>query len=140
MSHRTKVKGTRSATLWLLVFIAVVLVVGIGVGALFLLPQLKERQALEKHYQAGVAFGNAGDWEAARSEYIQVISLGASYTDVQARLVKVKANAQATATAEAVDVFVDGSVVEQNASLFPGVIGGLGHSGRMSVRIHSHPR
>jgi len=35
-----------------------------------------------------------------------------------------------------VDVFVDSSVVEQDASVFPGAIGGLGYSGPMTVRIH----
>ena len=50
MSQRTKVTGTRSFTLWLLLFIAVVLVVGVAVGGLFILPQIQSQQDLEKHY------------------------------------------------------------------------------------------
>ena len=105
MPQRTKVTGTRSFTLWLLIFIAVVLVAGVAAGALFLLPQIQSQQDLEKHYQAGVAFQDVGDWAAAEGEFKQVISAEASYKDVQARLAEMRtrlAEGQATATAAAV--------------------------------------
>jgi Tfp pilus assembly protein PilF len=105
MSQRTKVTGTRSCVLWLLALIAAVLVVGIAAGVLFVLPQVQEEQAMEQHYQAGVAFQNMGDWAAAEEEYKQVIALDANYKDVQARLAEVKAKvAENAATATAVAV------------------------------------
>ena len=105
MSRRTKVTGTRSFTLWLLIFIAVVLVVGVAAGGLFILPQIQSQQDLEKHYQAGVAFQNVGDWDKAAGEYEQVIVIDANYQDVQMRLAEVRAKLaerEATATAMAV--------------------------------------
>jgi len=47
MKHRTRVTGTRSLTLWLIIFIAVVLVAGVAVGGLFILPQIQSQQNLE---------------------------------------------------------------------------------------------
>jgi len=41
MSHRTRVTGTRSFTLWLLILIAVVLIAGMIAGGLFILPQIQ---------------------------------------------------------------------------------------------------
>ena len=61
MPGRTRVAGTRSFTLWLLILIAVVLVVGVAAGGLFILPQIQSQQDLEKHYQAGVAFQKVGN-------------------------------------------------------------------------------
>ena len=105
MSQRTKVTGTRSCVLWLLVLIAVVLLVGVAAGALFILPQIRAGQASEQHYQAGITFQNIGDWAAAEEEYKQVIALDASYKDVQTRLAEVKARlAESAATATAMAV------------------------------------
>ena len=105
MSRRTKVTGTRSFTLWLLILIAVVLVVGVAAGGLFIIPQIQSQQDLEKHYQAGVAFQNVSDWDKAAGEYEQVIVIDANYQDVQMRLAEVRAKLaerEATATAMAV--------------------------------------
>ena len=113
MSQRTKVVGTRSFIVWLLIIIAVVMVAALAVGGLVVYPRLQEQRAeqarlaqAEQHYQAGVAFQNVSDWEAAEAEFKQVIALDASYKDVQARLVEVKtrlAESRATATATAVE-------------------------------------
>ena len=105
MSKRTRVTGTRTFVVWLLIIIAVVLVAGIVAGVLFVLPQIEERQALEKHYQAAVAFQEMGDWAAAESEFKQIVSADAEYKDVRSRLAEVKAKlAEDTATATAVAV------------------------------------
>ena len=111
MSQRTKVTGTRSCTLWLLALIAIVLIVGLVVSGLILYPQLQEKREAqarlaeaERHYQAGIAFQNVGDWEAAEAEFKQVVTLDANYEDVQARLAEVRARvveSEATATAVA---------------------------------------
>ena len=60
MAYRTKVTGTRSATLWLLVVIVVVLIAGMGLGVPILWPRAKGRQDLETHYQAGVTVQEIG--------------------------------------------------------------------------------
>lgn len=94
MSQRTKVAGTRSCTLWLLAFIAIVLVVGMIAGGLFVLLRVQPQQTLEQHYQAGVAFQKVSDWAAAEAEYKQVITLDANYKDVQTRLAEVRTKLQ----------------------------------------------
>ena len=116
MSQRTKVVGPRPLIIWLLIVIAVVVAVG-GLVLYFhrqeqRIEQTRLAQA-EQHYQAGVAFQNVSDWEAAEAEFKQVIALDADYKDVQTRLAEVKAKqqqalattqakaAQATATAQA---------------------------------------
>lgn len=85
MSQRTKVIGPRASTIWLLVTIAIVVTAGLVVGAVVLLPQ---RNA-EQHYEAGVAFENAAEWEAAQAEYMHVISIDADYRDVKVRVAEV---------------------------------------------------
>jgi len=112
MSKRTRVVGTHSFTLWILIVIVVLLLAGVAVGGLVVLPQIQRGQTqqarldeAEQHYQAGVAFQNVGDWAAVEGEYKQVISIDANYKDVQARLAEVKAKLaenQATATAVAI--------------------------------------
>ena len=105
MSKRTRAIGTRTFVVWLLIVIAVALVAGIAAGVLFVLPQVKERQALEKRYQAGVAFQQIEDWVSAEGEYRQVISTDASYRDTQARLAEVRtklAEVAATTTSVAI--------------------------------------
>jgi len=113
MSQRVKVVGTRSLVIWLLVIIAVVAVAALAVGGLVIYPRLQEQRAEQarlaqagQHYQAGLAFQNASDWEAAEAELKQVIALDANYKDVQPRLTEVRARlaesaATATATARA---------------------------------------
>jgi len=111
MPQRTKVVGARAPVLWLLIIVALVLAGLLAAGRLMLYPQLQEKREAqarlteaEQHYQAGVAFQNVEEWEAARGEYTQVIALDASYKDAQARLAEVKARIaekEATATAAA---------------------------------------
>ena len=108
MSQRTKVVGPRPLIIWLLIVIAVVVAVG-GLVLYFhrqeqRIEQTRLAQA-EQHYQAGVAFQNVSDWEAAEAEFKQTISIDANYKDVQARLAEVKARlaeSEATATAVAI--------------------------------------
>lgn len=103
MSQRTVVVGARAPIIWLLIFVAAVVVVAGTVGVLVLLPQRNAGQ----HYQAGLAFEVAEEWEAARVEYMQVIGIDAAYKDAQARLAAVKlhlAGSASTATAIAVAV------------------------------------
>jgi len=105
MPQRTKVVGARAPIIWLLIVIAVVVVAALAVGGLVIYPQLQKEQDAEQHYQAGVAFQNVEDWEAAETEFKQVITLDANYKDVQTRLTKVKARlaeSEATATAVAI--------------------------------------
>lgn len=109
MSPRTKVVGVRAPIIWLLIAVIVVVVAASVVGGLVVYPQFQEKRETqaqlaeaEQHYQAGVAFQDVGEWEAARGEYMQVITLDANYKDVQTRLDEVKAElteAEATATA-----------------------------------------
>ncbi len=111
MSQRTKVVGTRSFIVWLLIIIVVVMIAALVVGGLVVYPRLQDQRAeqarlaqAEQHYQAGVAFQSVSDWEAAEAEFKQVITIDANYKDVQARLAEVKAElaeSKATATAEA---------------------------------------
>jgi choice-of-anchor C domain-containing protein len=59
---------------------------------------------LQRAYEAGVAFAEAGDRENAAQELARVVALEPGYKDAAARLAEVRANAdaaQATATAQA---------------------------------------
>ena len=103
MLQRTRVVGTRSIIFWLLILIALVLVAGLTIGRLVVYPHYQSQRQAEQHYQAGVAFQNVSDWEAAEVEFRQVISIGANYKDVQTRLAEVQARlAEKEATATAV--------------------------------------
>lgn len=112
MSQRTKVVGTRTPMMWLLVVLAVILIAALAVGAFVVLPQQQQRVAAreraaqaEQHYQAGIALEGVDDWPAAEAEYKQVIASAAGYKDTKARLAEVKsrqAEMQTTATAVAV--------------------------------------
>lgn len=97
MSQRTKVVGTRSFIVWLLIIIVVVMIAALVVGGLVVYPRLQDQRAeqarlaqAEQHYQAGVAFQNVSDWGAAEAEFKQVITLDATYKDVQTQLAEVK--------------------------------------------------
>jgi len=113
MPQRTKVTGTRPITLWLLVFIAAILVVGLIAGGLIIYPSYRQQQEVEQQYQAGVAFQKVEDWDKAVESFEKVIALDATYKDTQTRLAEVKAKQQeanamaravaATATAEALE-------------------------------------
>ena len=111
MPQRTKVVGARALVLWLLIIVALVLAGGLAAGGLVIYPQFQEKREAqarlaeaEQHYQAGVAFQDVEEWEAAKEEYVRIITLDASYRDVQARLAEIKARLaekEATATAAA---------------------------------------
>ena len=112
MVQRKSVAGRRSCVLYAVILAALALIVA-GAGLVLVVrPELdRRRQAevrleqTETHYQAGVAFQNARDWQVAETEFKQVIILDPDYKDVQARLVEVKARlaqSEATATAEAI--------------------------------------
>jgi tetratricopeptide (TPR) repeat protein len=61
-----------------------------------------ELEELKVHYQTGVAFQEAEDWEKAVQEFEAVIQIDANYQDAQTRLTGVKARLQEVqATAEA---------------------------------------
>jgi hypothetical protein len=97
---RTRVVGTRTPVIWLLIVVAAVIAVAVLAFALVFLPRSREKQAeearlaeVEQHYQAGVAFEKLGDWAAAEGEYKQAIGLDAGYKDIQVRLAEVKARA-----------------------------------------------
>jgi len=110
MSQRTKVVGTHAVIVWLLIIMAVITVGALAVGGLVVYPQLQEQRAeqtrlaeVERHYRAGIAFQDVGDWVAADAEYKQVITLDADYKDAKTRLAEVKARlAESKATAIAV--------------------------------------
>jgi tetratricopeptide (TPR) repeat protein len=105
MAHRTRVTGTRSIALWLLIFIAAVLVGGLIAGVLIVYPGYQRQQQLEAHYKACVAFQAVDDWDKAVAECAQSVAIDGAYRDVQARYAEVRANeqeAQAVAKAEQV--------------------------------------
>ena len=112
MDQRKPIAGRRSCVLYAVILAALALIVA-GAGLVLVVrPELdRRRQAevrleqAETHYQAGVAFQNVGDWEAAEAEFKQTIALDPDYKDVQSRLAEVKdklAKSEATATAVAV--------------------------------------
>ena len=112
MAQRKPIAGRRSCVLYAVILAALALIVA-GAGLVLVVrPELdRRRQAevrleqAETHYQAGVAFQNMGDWEAAEAEFKQAIALAPDYKDAQTRLAEVKARlaqSEATATAEAI--------------------------------------
>ena len=105
MSQRTKVVGTRAPIIWLLIIIALIIIAGLAVVGLVVYPRYQSQQQAEQHYQAGVAFQDVSDWEAAEAEFKQVVSIDANYKDAQTQLAEVKtrlAESRATATAVAI--------------------------------------
>ena len=112
MTQRKPVTARRSCVLYIVVLATLTLIVA-GIGLVLVVrPELdRRRQAeirleqAETHYQAGVAFQNVNEWEAAEAEFKQLITLDPDYRDVQTRLAEVKARlaeSAATATAEAI--------------------------------------
>ena len=90
MAQGKPVAGRRSCVLYIVVLAALILIiVGIALVLVVLPEQDRQRQA-ERHYQAGIAFQTTGDLDKAKSEYEQVITLDASYKDVQTRLADVQ--------------------------------------------------
>ena len=114
MTQRRTVPGWRPAVVWLAIVLVLVLAIVLAAFALVIGPQQQLRQQtqataearqaeVERLYAAGVAFQDAGDWEAAEAEFKQAITLDQAYKDVQTRLAEVKAKlteSAATATAE----------------------------------------
>ena len=104
MSQKRTISGRRSALIWLSALIVLVVAAVLAVIVLFIYPNYQHQQQVEQHYQAGVAFQNVGNWEAAEAKFKQVISIDANYKDIQTRLAEVKAKQQeqiATAQAKA---------------------------------------
>ncbi len=90
MAQRKPIAARRSCVLYIVVLAALILIIaGIALVLVVLPEQDRQRQA-ERHYQAGVAFQTTGDLDKAKSEYEQVITIDASYKDVQTRLADVQ--------------------------------------------------
>jgi len=111
MAQRKTVAGRRSCVLYTVILATLALIVAGIVLVLIVHPELERRhqavvrlEQAETHYQAGIAFQNVGDWEAAEAEFKQVITIDPNYKDVQTRLSEMKARlaeSKATATADA---------------------------------------
>ena len=91
MSQRHTVSGRRSALIWLSIVVGLALVVALVVIVLFIYPQYQRQQQVEQHYQAGMAFQDAGDWDRAVDAFEKVVATDATYRDARPRLVEVKA-------------------------------------------------
>ncbi|HIC89033.1 MAG TPA: hypothetical protein EYP04_06490, partial [Anaerolineae bacterium] len=65
MPQRHTISGRRSALIWLSIVIGLVLVIALVVIVLFVYPEYQHQQQVEQHYQAGVAFQDAEDWDRA---------------------------------------------------------------------------
>lgn len=113
---RNTITGTRPVVVWGVVAIIVILILGLVVGLAVIYPGIQaDREAtrataqteaeIQRHYQAGMAFEVAEEWEAARAEYMQVIVLDPGYRDAQSRLTEVKGSlAEGAGTSTAVAI------------------------------------
>ena len=101
MAQRHTVSGRKSVMAWLAIVLVLILAIALAAIVLIIGPQQQLRQQVqataearlaeaERHYQAGIAFQTTGDLDKAKSEYEQVITLDASYKDVQTRLADVQ--------------------------------------------------
>jgi Tfp pilus assembly protein PilF len=116
MAQRHTASGRKPLLVWLAIVLVLGLAIALAAVVFIIGPQQQLRQQVqataearqaevERLYQAGVAFQDAGDWEAAQAGFKQVITLDPAYKDVQTRLAEVKAKlteSAATATAETV--------------------------------------
>ncbi len=116
MAHRHTVSGRRSVLAWLAIVLVLVLASVLATVVFIIAPQQQLRQQVqataearqaevERLYQAGVAFQNAGDCSKAADSLAQVISREPGYKDTQVRLAEARAcqqAAEATATAQAI--------------------------------------
>ena len=110
-----KVVGGGPSLIWIGLLIGLVIVCGgvIAGGVFFLYPQLQVSQ----HYNAGVAFQEAGDMSAAEEQFKKVIEINANYKDTQERLAIVRAYGSgltATATALALNLEASSTSEMQN--------------------------
>jgi tetratricopeptide (TPR) repeat protein len=115
MTQRKSVRGPRSSVLWLVIILVLALAIALAVILVIIGPQQQLRQQVqataearqaevERLYQAGVAFQDAGDCSKAAKALAQVISKEPGYKDAQSRLAEARAcqqAAEATATADA---------------------------------------
>lgn len=102
MSQRHTISGRRTVLIWLSVLIVLVVATALAVTVLFVYPNYQRQQQVEQHYQAGVAFQDAGDWDGTAEVFEKVIAIDATYKDARTRLAEVKAKQQeALATAQA---------------------------------------
>ena len=101
MAQRHTASGRRPVLVWLAVVLILVLAIALAAVVFIIGPEQQLRQQVqataearqaevERLYAAGVAFQNAGDWEAAEAEFKQVITLDTNYKDVQNRLADVR--------------------------------------------------
>ncbi len=115
MAQRKSVRGPRSSVLWLAIILILVLAIALAAVVFVIGPerQLAVRATataqahaseVQRAYDAGVAFAEAGDWEKAAEEFARVVGLEPGYKDADARLAEVKdklAESAAAATVEA---------------------------------------
>lgn len=128
MSQRRIVSGRRTALIWLAIVFVLVLAIALAAFVFIIGPQQQLRQQaqataearqaeIERLYQAGVAFQDAGDCRRAAESLAQVISMEPRYKDAQSRLMEVAACRQATdATATAQAIAMAQATVEANAT------------------------
>jgi tetratricopeptide (TPR) repeat protein len=116
MTQRYTVSGRRSALVWLAIVLVLVLAIALAAVVFVIGPQQQLRQQVqataearqvevERFYQAGAAFQNAGDCGKAADSFAQVINKEPGYKDAQSRLTQARAcqqAAEATATAQAI--------------------------------------
>lgn len=96
------VKGHYPALVWLSILVGLTLIVALVAIVLFVYPNYQRQQQVEQHYQAGVAFQEASDWDKAMEAFEKVVVIDASYRDARSRLAEVRAKQQeALATAQA---------------------------------------
>ena len=115
MAQRRTVSGRRTAMAWLAIILVLVLAIALAAVVFIIGPQQQLRQQAHatsearqaevgRLYAAGLAFQNAGDWEAAEAEFKQLITLDPNYKDARTRLAEVRSKlseVRATATAAA---------------------------------------
>ena len=116
MAQRHTVSGRRSVLAWLAIVLVLVLAIALAAFVLVIGPQQQLRQQVqataearqaevERLYQAGMAFQDAGDCDKAAESLTQVISMEPGYKDAQSRLAEARAcqqAAEATATTQAI--------------------------------------
>lgn len=111
MEMRQSVGGRRSVMLYLAVAGVLILAVALAAIVFVVAPERERRQQaeaqqtqatateearlaeVERAYQAGIAFVEAGDWEKAVEEFTKVVTLKPGYKDVATRLAEARTSA-----------------------------------------------
>ncbi len=73
----------RSRILFFLIILSALLIIGAGMLIRYI--------GVMRHYEAGVLFQRVQDWDAAETEFTQVVALNPNYKDVQDRLREIRA-------------------------------------------------